>query len=200
MTETEGWADRPIGDYSTDPFVGQQTLHGLETDEVRSALHKHVRQGHLEQSVRAALELARTDAAHEEMMWERLTVIAAEDIGLGDPSAIAIVAALRVSAKSFEVGAYERVEFAAQAAGYLASAPKDPTIGEIMQVVMHEERAPDIPEEAICVHTRRGQLAGKGMYDWFTTGTVIHPEVAGRDTSWHTYLEQLYRRLDPPKA
>jgi hypothetical protein len=66
--------------------------------------------------------------------------------------------------------------------------------------VMHEERAPDIPEKAICVHTRRGQLAGKTMHDWFVTGTVIHPEVAGRDRSWHTYLEQLYRRLDPPKS
>jgi replication-associated recombination protein RarA len=197
---TEGWADRPIPEYTADPFVGRTTLHGLATDEVRSALHKHVRQGHLEQSVRAALELARTDAAHEEMMWERLSVIAAEDIGLGDPNAICVVAALRSSAQSFAVGSYERIEFAAQAAGYLAAAPKDPTIGEIMQVVMHEERVPDIPDEAICVHTRRGQEMGRGMYDWFVTGTRVSPEVEGRDTSYRDHLVELYRRLDPPRA
>ena len=72
--------------------------------------------------------------------------------------------------------------------------------GEIMQVVMHEERVPDIPDEAVCVHTRRGQEMGRGMYDWFVTGTRISPEVEGRDTSYKEHLVELYRRLDPPRG
>jgi hypothetical protein len=199
MTEIPPDWDRPIPHWSTDPFAGCTTLHGLATDEVRSALHKHVRQGNIEQSVRAAMELARTDADHEEMLWQRLSVIAAEDIGLGDPTAITVVAALRDSARSFDIGSYERLEFAAQAAGFLATAPKDPIVGEVMQVVLREDRVPDIPDEALCIHTRRGQELGRTLHDWFVTGTRITPEVEGRDTSWHEYLEELYARLDPPR-
>lgn len=196
MTAT-GWS-RPIPHFSSDPFAGRTTVHGLPTDEVRSALHKYIRRGELEQSVRAALELARTDAEHEEMLWQRLTTIAAEDIGLGDRTAMAAVHASREGARGFPHASWERLACVAQAAGHLATAPKDPTVGEIMQLVMHEERAPVIPAEALCVHTRAGQLAGRTLHDWFTTGTTVYPEVSGRDRSWHGQLEALYLRLDPP--
>ena len=128
----ETWT-RPIPHHSTDPFVDRVTIHGLPTDEVRSALHKHIRRGRLEQSIRTAIELARTDPDHEDMMWNRLRVIAAEDVGLADPNAAAIVYALWQSAVATDPGAYDRLVFAAQAAGYLANAPKDPTPNEIMQ-------------------------------------------------------------------
>ena len=195
MTET--W-NRPIPHWSTDPFAARTTLHGLPSDEVRSALHKHVRKGRVEQSIRAAIELARTDAAHEAEMWRRLQVLAAEDVGMGDPLAIVIVRALHEAALDTEDGAYDRLVFAAQAVGYLAGAQKNPVYGELMQVVLHEELAPEIPDEALCVHTRRGQEAGKTMYDWFVTGTSIEPEVADRDTTWRDRLVDIYRRLDPP--
>ncbi|CAN5810625.1 hypothetical protein BH10ACT1_BH10ACT1_27590 [soil metagenome] len=196
-TEADQW-ERPIPHFSTDPFAGRTTLHGLASDLVRSALHKHVRMGRVEQSVRAALELARTDEGHEQMMWQRLRVIAAEDIGLGTPQAISVVAALHGSAELFGHATYERLEFAAQAAGYLATVPKDPTVGEIMQVVLHEERVVEIPVEAVDIHTEEGQVEGRTMYDWFTTGTAVSPEVPGRDRSWHDLLADLYFELDPP--
>jgi hypothetical protein len=85
---------------------------------------------------------------------------------------------------------------AAQAAGTLALATKDPTVGEVMQVVVHEDRVPDIPDHALCVHTRRGQEMGRGLHAWYTTGTVMRPEAAGRDVSWKAYLDEVYRRLD----
>lgn len=191
---------RPIPHYSTDPFVDRVTIHGLPTDEVRSSLHKHIRRGRLEQSIRAALELARTDADHEEMMWNRLRVIAAEDVGLADPNAISIVYALWQSAAATEPGAYDRLVFAAQAAGYLAMATKDPTPNEIMQLVLHQELVPEIPDEAVCIHTKRGQLLGRTMYDWYTTGAQITPEAAGRDRSWGEQLTDLYRHLDSPES
>ena len=189
---------RPIPHWSTDPFAGRVTIHGLPTDEVRSSLHKHIRRGRLEQSIRAALELARTDADHEDMMWNRLRVIAAEDVGLADANAISIVHALWQSAVATEPAAYDRLVFAAQAAGYLATAPKDPTPNEIMQLVLHQDLVPDIPDEAVCIHTRRGQELGRTMFDWYTTGAVIEPEVPDRDHAWRDQLADLYLRLDPP--
>lgn len=200
MSATDETWERPIPHWSTDPFSGRTTINGLATDEVRSALHKHIRRGRVEQSIRAALELARTDAEHEAVMWDRLRVIAAEDIGLADPSAPAIVCALWQSAEASSPGAYDRLVFAAQAAGYLATATKDPTLVEIMQVVLHENRVPDIPDEALCIHTRRGQEMGRTMHDWYTTGTEIDPEFPDRDHTWRDHLADLYLRLDPPSS
>jgi len=189
--------ERPVPHWSSDPFAGRTTIHGLPSDEVRSALHKHVRRGRVEQSIRAAIELCRTDAEHEAEMWRRLQVLAAEDVGRGDPTAIVVVRACHEAADDTPPGSYDRLVFAAHAAGHVARAAKDPTDGEIMQLVLHEELVPEIPDEARCVHTRAGQEAGRTMEDWFRDGTAIDPEVADRDHSFHDRLRELYHRIDP---
>ena len=181
-----------IDHWSEDPFATRTTVHGLASDLVRSALHKHVRRGDIEQAVRSALELARTDADHEAMMWLRLRVMAAEDVGLGEPTAPAVVAALHQSAELFPAGAFERLEMAAQAAGYLATAPKDPTPSEVLQVVMADDEPPTIPDEAVDVHTREGQERGRTVLDWWRTGSVVHPEVPSRDQTWRQRVTAVY--------
>jgi hypothetical protein len=148
--------------------------------------------------VRAAVELARTDADHEDMMWQRLRVIAAEDVGLAEPGAIAIVAALHDSAELFSPGSYERATFAAQAAAYLAAATKDPTASEILQVALHDDLPPEIPDEAICVHTKRGQLMGRTVKDWWFTGSQVAPERPGRPTAWREQLDAI-RKGEPDR-
>ena len=189
---------RPIPHWSTDPFAGKTTLHGLASDEVRSSIHKYVRMGNAEQAILAALEMARTDEEHEAEMWRRLQVLAAEDIGMGAPESITIVRALHDSANDTEPGAYDRLVFAAQAAGYLARTIKDPINGELMQLALHEDTPPVIPDVALCIHTRRGQELGRTMYDWFATGTAIHPEVPNREVGPRDRLLDLYLELDPP--
>jgi hypothetical protein len=189
--------ERPVPHWSHDPFAGRTTIHGLPSDEVRSALHKHVRRGLVEQAVRAAIELCRTDADHEAEMWRRLQVLAAEDVGLGDPAAITIVRACHEAADDTAPGSYDRMVFAAHAAGYLAGARKDPTLGEIMQLALHRDLVPDIPDEAVCVHTRRGQELGRTMEDWFRDGTLVVPEAEGRDHRYHDALAATYHELDP---
>jgi hypothetical protein len=190
--------ERPIPHWSSDPFAGRTTVHGLASDEVRSAIHKWVRRGDAEQAILAALEMARTDADHEAEMWRRLQVLAAEDIGMGAPESIGIVKALHDCADDTEPGAYDRLVFAAQAAGYLARTVKDPINGELMQLALHNDVAPEIPDVALCIHTRRGQEMGRTMYDWFATGTTIEPEVGDRDVGPRDELLDLYRKLDPP--
>jgi len=189
---------RPIPHWSTDPFAGRITIHGLASDEVRSAIHKWVRLGNAEQAILAALEMARTDNEHEAEMWRRLQVLAAEDVGMGAPESVGIVKALHECANDTEPGAYDRLVFAAQAAGYLARTVKDPINGELMQLALHNDVAPEIPDVALCIHTRRGQEMGRTMYDWFATGTRIEPELEGRDVGPRDELLELYRVLDPP--
>ena len=192
MTGATAGDQTVVAAHDDDPFSDRTTVHGLASDEVRSALHKHVRGGRIEEAVRSAVELVRTDAEHEEMMWQRLSVIAAGDVGLADPNAICVIDALRRSSVAFPDGAYERLELAAQAAGFLAISAKDPTIGELLQVTLHDDLAPSIPDAAIDVHTRRGQLAGRTMADWFRSGTTVHPESADRDLTWRRRLEEIY--------
>jgi replication-associated recombination protein RarA len=181
-----------IPHWSNDPFAERTTRHGLPSDEVRSALHKHCRQGRMEQAVRAVVELVRTDEEHEHMAWTRLRIIAAEDVGFAAPTAIVVVAALHDSSLLFPHGSYERQELAAQAAAYLAVTPKDPTASEVLQVVLQEDLVPEIPDAAVDIHTKRGQEEGRTLGDWWATGAVVAPEVEGRDTSWRDRVSELY--------
>jgi len=190
---------RPIPHHSLDPWTTRVTIHGLPSDEVRSALQKHIRRGRAEQAVLCAIELARTDDAHDELLWSRLAAIAAEDVGMGAPDAPVVVGALRDGSARAEPGTVDRLLFASQAAGYLARCPKDPVHSELLQVAMLRDLVPEIPDEARCVHTRAGQEAGRTMYDWFLTGTAVDPEVADRETSYRDQLLELYRELDPPR-
>ena len=73
---SEEW-DRPVPHWSGDPFATRTTVHGLPSDQVRSALHKHVRRGRVEEAVAAAVELCRTDAEHE-VVPEDLGVVGGE--------------------------------------------------------------------------------------------------------------------------
>ena len=191
--------NRPVPHHSDDPWTTRTTIHGLPSDEVRSALHKHVRQGRPDQAILCALELARTDDDHDGLAWGRLLVIAAEDVGMGAPEAATVVATLRAGAAAAPSGSFDRLLFIAHAAGYLARCPKDPAHSEIVQVALLEDLVPEIPDEARCVHTRAGQEAGRTMYDWFVSGTTVHPEVPDRDTTWRDRLPDLYLRLDPPQ-
>jgi replication-associated recombination protein RarA len=181
-----------IPHWSNDPFATRTTLHGLPSDEVRSALHKHCRQGRMEQAVRAVVELVRTDEDHEHMAWTRLRIIAAEDVGFAAPMAPVVVASLHDSSLYFPHGSYERQELAAQAAAYLAVTPKDPTASEVLQVVLQEDLVPEIPDAAVDIHTRRGQELGRTLGDWWATGAVVAPEVEGRDPSWRDRVTELY--------
>jgi hypothetical protein len=192
-----GW-DRPIPHWSTDAFAARTTLHGLASDEARSALHKHVRKGRVEEAIAIAVELARTDSEHETMLWSRLQILAAEDVGMGSPQAPAIVRALREGSLDADPGSYDRLVFAAQAAGYLARAPKDPVNVEIMQTQMLTDVVPTIPDDAICVHTRAGQERGETMYTWFLGTLETAPEAPDRDLSYRDALVDLYLELDPP--
>jgi replication-associated recombination protein RarA len=59
------------------------TVNGYAADEVRSVLQKSIRRGWVEEAVLAAYELYDSGPESEEMLWRRLEIIAAEDVGLG---------------------------------------------------------------------------------------------------------------------
>ena len=85
-----------------DPWVDVRTLHGFAADQVISALQKEIRRGHTENAVLLAYEMARTSPALEDYLWQRLLVIAVEDIGFGELQAPVLVHALYQTVQTFD--------------------------------------------------------------------------------------------------
>ena len=57
---------------------------GLPADEVISTLQKSIRRGDVRNAVLCALDLSATSQRADTYLWDRLHVIAVEDVGFGD--------------------------------------------------------------------------------------------------------------------
>ena len=180
-----------------DPWVDVRTVHGFAADQVISALQKEIRRGNTENAVLLAYEMVRTSPALEDYLWQRLQIIAVEDIGFGEPQAPVLVHALFQTVQTFDRSLGERALFAVHAVRYLCGCPKDRSSDEMLNWVMHtvasgQVRA-QIPDYAIDMHTAEGQARGRGARHFWTEGTQLKPEYTERDT---TYRQRLLLLLD----
>lgn len=182
--------------WENDHWTRVQSIHGLAGDELRSALQKSIRRGLLENALLVAYELFHTGIEAEEMLWDRLHVISVEDVGFGRPDAPVIVDALSRMRESFPWPAGDRFVFAAHAVRLLATSPKDRTTDELANWTAHlvedEGVLPDIPDLALDVHTRRGQLMGRGLVHFLSEGAQVANEVPDRDLTYRKRLLALY--------
>jgi replication-associated recombination protein RarA len=180
-----------------DPWVDVRTLHGFAADQVISALQKEIRRGNTENAVLLAYEMARTSAALEDYLWQRLLVISVEDVGFGEPQAPLLVNALYQMVQTFDRSVGERTLFAVHAVRYLCGCPKDRSSDEMLNwvtraVVGGQARA-QIPDYALDMHTAEGRARGRGARHFWTEGTQLAPEYAQRDV---TYRQRLLALLD----
>lgn len=186
-----------VAHHSEDQWTRVVTLNGLRADEVRSMLQKAIRRGWLEQAVLAAYELYATGPEAEELLWARLDIIAAEDVGFGLITAPAIIEALGAQRRRYPRSG-DRWLFAAHAVRVLATATKDRTSAELgswaMEVVDGGERRVEIDDLAIDMHTLRGVAKGRDLAHFLLEGAVVFPELEGRDTTWG---DELRRRHAP---
>ena len=78
-----------VHDNFKDPalWVGLTTRSGIGGDLAVAAFQKEIRRGgeNSENALKLCYELCMTSAGAEDKVWQRLLVIAAEDIGAGDP-------------------------------------------------------------------------------------------------------------------
>jgi hypothetical protein len=180
---------------SDDPWSRVRTRHDLPADHVRSMLQKAIRRGWLEEAVLAAYELYATSPEAEELLWARLDIIAAEDIGFGLIEAPAIIAALGDQRRRYPRSG-DRWLFAAHAVRILATATKDRTTGELgswaMEVVESGERVVSIHDVAVDMHTEEGVARGRDEAHFYAEGADVSPELEGRDTTWGDYLRRKY--------
>lgn len=175
-----------------EPWTRVRTLHDLPADQVISALQKEIRRANVENAAMLAYEMLATSPELERKLWDRLAVIAVEDIGLAELTAPLLVHALEELSRHFDYGAGDRALFAIHAVRYLATRPKDRSSDELLgwiRYTMTEANAsPNIPDYALDMHTARGRELGRGLRHFMEEGAQVVPEWTERDM---TYRERL---------
>ena len=179
------------GQHGEDPWASVTTSTGLPADEVISTLQKSIRRNDVRNAVLCALDLSATSDALDTYLWDRLHVIAVEDVGFGRPDAIAVITALETARQRFAVGSHDRALFTIHAVRVLAGSPKDRSNDELANLVradLAEGGSADIPDHALDMHTRRGQEMGRGIEHFLTEGAVVDPELESRERRWRAEL------------
>jgi replication-associated recombination protein RarA len=178
---------------SGDVWSRATTANGFAVDELRSVLQKSIRRGLVEEAALAAYELFANGLETEEVLWRRLEIIATEDVGLGLPSAPAIIDALYAQAtRMLDRG--DRWIYCAHAVRVLATAPKDTMSMELAgwtkAVVAKGERRPIVEDYMLDVHTRRGAQMGRDEAHWWNEGARLRDRIPGYESKWGDYLRQ----------
>jgi len=198
---TEAEAPKPEGRgrvpaFTEDHWTRVVSVHGLPGDELRSALQKSIRRGLLENALLVGYELFQTGREAERMLWERLQIISVEDVGFGRADAPILVEVLHRMHEQFAWPGGERFLFAAHAIRLLVTSPKDRTTDELVNWISHladeEGVRPEILDVALDVHTRRGQLMGRGLRHFLAEGALVENEVPDRDLTYRRRLLALY--------
>lgn len=148
------------------------TPGGYYLDEVISALQKEIRRGNEYNAVYWAVEL---ENFNPKALWNRLRVIATEDIGVAEPHAPLIINALEsmyVYAKEKKKDEYRM--FFVNAVSILARAPKCRIADNLLICLIGDIKLGkrlEMPEYAIDKHTFRGRRMCRGVKHFVNEGS-----------------------------
>ena len=164
--------------FGKDGRVGSPlTSNGYYLDEVISALQKEIRRGNEYEAVYWAVEL---ESFNSKALWNRLKVIASEDVGVAEPHAPLIVSALEsMYDYSKEKKKEEYRLFFVNAVSILARAPKCRIVDNLMITLfgdIKQGKRLEMPDYAIDKHTFRGRRISRGIKHFIEEGSKINNE------------------------
>jgi hypothetical protein len=64
----------------------------------------------------------------------------------------------------------------------------------VRRVVDEESARPEIVDDMLDMHTRRGQAMGRDFLHWFTTGARVENELPDRDTTYRSRILAMLQR------
>ncbi|MCR3907089.1 MAG: hypothetical protein NUK62_08715 [Tenericutes bacterium] len=153
------------------PHDGPLTPKGYDLHEVLSALQKEIRRGKEYEAVYWAREL---ENPFDKALWNRLRIIASEDISLADPIASLVVDVLE---KQYYDAVARKNDssklFLVHAVLHLARAPKSRIVGNLLAVVYNDEKKLEMPDYALDMHTYNGRKMGRGLKHFFEEGNKL---------------------------
>ena len=92
----------------------------------------------------------------------------------------------------------DRLIYLVHAVRLLALSPKDRTSDEmatwVRRVVDEGSATPEILDDMLDMHTRRGQEMGRYFLHWFTRGARVENEIPDRDTTYQSRIIEMLRR------
>jgi len=157
--------------------VNKKTEHGYDFYEVLSALQKEIRRGNEYEAVFWAVEL---ESFNIKTLWNRLRIIASEDIGLANPCAVIVVNMLKNN--YFETqklkGDPHRL-FLVNAVLFLARSAKSRIIDDLLITVygdIENKKLLSIPDYALDKHTARGRAMKRGFEHFIQKGSKLKNE------------------------
>ena len=155
-----------------------QTSRGYDIYELLSALQKDIRRRNEYQAMFWAAEL---ESFNSKMLWNRLQVIASEDIGIANslaPLLIDVLERKNDDARKRNNDSYRL--FLTHAVLFLARSRKSRIVDDLLNVVYGEIQLEDkklpIPDYALDMHTSRGKKMGRGLEHFFSEGTKLNKE------------------------
>lgn len=161
--------------------------NGYDLFQLHSALQKDIRRGNEKQALRWAIELESMGSKGIASLWNKLKIIASEDIGPANQIAPMVINALELEYKDLRKTSNkkkpERLPLV-NAVSFLSNSLKSRVIDNLLAVVYHEKDFenwnPPIPDYALDKHTLKGKqngLTGERGIDEFTIeGTKLDHE------------------------
>ncbi len=155
------------------------TKHGYDHYELLSALQKSIRRGMEYEAVHFAVEL---EEFNPTMLWNRLRVIACEDVGPANPQMPILIDVLQKNylAEKSKLSESSYKLFLVNAVVCLCFSQKSRITDDLLTVVYTERelesKFPPIPDFAIDRHTAKGKALGKGIDDFFAEGNKLENE------------------------
>ena len=156
----------------------QRTPGDYDFGECVSALQKTIRAGDPRQALYWAAEIEALGAPEAKYLWNRLKVIASEDIGpTPEGNAVAVLlptlAENYASAKSRGNDSWRL--FLSHAILAMCAAPKTRICDNLVWAVYHQRERYEIPDNALDMHTPRGRKMGRGAKHWVENCMEVHP-------------------------
>ena len=152
-----------------------QTMKWYNLDEVISAIQKEIRRGNEYHAVYWALEL---ESFNNKTLWNRLKVIATEDVGLANPTIPLLIFVLE---KNY-FDTYKRKTnlsklFLIYAILLLSRSPKSRIVDDLLRTISSDitdyNKRIEIPDYALDMHTFRGKKMGRGINHFLEEGVKI---------------------------
>jgi replication-associated recombination protein RarA len=174
-----------------------KTNSGYDLFELLSALQKCIRRGLEYEAVHFAVEL---EEFNPTSLWNRLKVIASEDIGCANPNMPLLIDNLHKSYMATRLEGNEYRLYLVNAVICLCRSPKSRITDDLLNVVylerQHSYKLPNIPDFALDMHTERGRKMGRGWEHWFSEGCKLENEVG--ENPWKERAKELLLKHGKP--
>jgi replication-associated recombination protein RarA len=164
-------------------FIGtDKKKSGYSPYDLDSALHKDIRRGNEYEALFWAVKMRSMGKKQCTRLWNKLKIIASEDIGPANPMMPVIIETLE---KQYSDAMKRRSDtyrlFLVNAVVILARSKKSRIVDDLLNIVygqiQHEDKKLPVPDYALDMHTSRGKRKGRSYDHFFSEGNKLGNEV-----------------------